>query len=77
MAKRMVSNFTRNTYPSFQTLDDDSQAKPCVMGVSWVNPSTLRTIKRHGSLRTGPKGETFEGVAPADRAANADSGTKS
>lgn len=67
MAKRMVSNFSRQGYPSHQSLDDDGQAKPCVLGVPWVNPDTLRTIKRHGGTRTGPKGEPFEGVAPADR----------
>lgn len=67
MAKRMVSNFSRAGYPSYQIVDDDDQAKPCVFGVPWVNPDTLRTLKRHGGVRTGPKGEPFEGVAPADR----------
>lgn len=67
MAKRMVSSFSRQGYPSHQTIDDDGQAKPCVFGVPWVNPDTLRTIKRHAGKRTGPKGEPFEGVAPADR----------
>ena len=71
MAKRMVSSFSRQSYPSYEKLDDDGQAKPIVFGVPWVNPDTLRTIQRHdrrsGNLRTGPKGEPFEGIAPADR----------
>ncbi len=67
MAKRMVSNFSRTGYPSYEQIDDDGQAKPCVQGVSWVNPNTLRTVARHGGVRTGPKGEPFAGVAPADR----------
>jgi len=67
MAKRMVSNFSRAGYPSYEKLDDDGQAKPCVFGVPWVNPDTLKTLQRHGSTRTGPKGEAFEGVAPAER----------
>jgi hypothetical protein len=77
MAKRMVSNFSRHGYPSYQTLDDDAQAKPCVLGVPWVNPSTLRTIQRHGATRTGPKGESYEGIAPAERNVDADRGKRS
>lgn len=77
MANRMVSNFARHGYLSYQTVDDDAQAKPCVFGVAWVNPSTLRTIKRHGGGRTGPKGEAFDGVAPADRLVDAASGKRS
>lgn len=67
MAKRMVSSFSRQGFPSHQQIDDDGQAKPCVLGVPWVNPDTLRTLKRHGGVRTGPRGEPFEGTAPADR----------
>ena len=63
----MVSNFSRPGYPSYEKLDDDGQAKPCVFGVAWVNPDTLKTLHRHGGTRTGPKGEDFAGVAPADR----------
>ncbi len=67
MAKRFVTNFARTGYPNFQTIEEEGQAKPCVFGVPWVNPDTLRTISRHGGKRTGPKGEAFSGVAPADR----------
>jgi hypothetical protein len=67
MAKRLVSNFSRSGYPSYQSVDEEGQAKPCVLGRPWVNPDTLKTLARHGGKRTGPKGEAFSGVAPADR----------
>jgi hypothetical protein len=57
MAKRIVTHFSRTGYPSYQRLDDDDQAKPCVYGVPWVNPDTLATIAKRGGKRTGPKGE--------------------
>lgn len=62
MPKRMVTSFSRAGFPSYERLDDDGQAKPCVYGVPWVNPTTLATIQRHGGRRTGPKGEPL----PAD-----------
>jgi hypothetical protein len=61
MGKRIVSNFHRAGYPSSESIDEDGQAKPCVYGVPWVNPDTLATLKKHGSRRTGPKGEPIEG----------------
>lgn len=60
MAKRMVSNFSRAGYPSYEKVDEDGQAKPCVYGVPWVNPDTLATISKHGGQRTGPKGEPLK-----------------
>jgi hypothetical protein len=57
MAKRMVSNFARAGFPSYEAIDEDGQAKPCVYGVQWVNPDTLETLRKHGTRRTGPKGE--------------------
>ena len=60
MAKRMVSHFSRAGYPSYEKVDEDGQAKPCVYGVPWVNPDTLATISKHGGQRTGPKGEPSE-----------------
>jgi hypothetical protein len=32
-----------------------------------VNPDTLATLKKHGSRRTGPKGEPIEGDALVKR----------
>lgn len=45
--------------------DDDGQAKPCSLGVRWVNPDTLETIVLRGGSRTGPKGEVLAEVAPS------------
>lgn len=60
MAKRTVSNFSRAGFPSYEKVDEDGQAKPCVYGVPWVNPDTLATIAKHGGQRTGPKGEPWK-----------------
>ena len=65
MGKRMVSNFSRPAYPSYETIDEDGQAKPCVYGVRWVNPDTLETSGKHGGKRSGPKGEPIEGSTMA------------
>lgn len=45
--------------------DDEGQAKPCALGVRWVNPDTLETIYLRGGRRTGPKGEVLQEVAPS------------
>ena len=57
MAKRMVTSFARVGDEGYVRIDDDEQAKPCVLGVPWVNPDTLATSRKHGGRRTGPKGE--------------------
>ena len=68
MAKRMVTNFSRAGFPSYEEIDEDGQAKPCVLGQPWVNPDTLATLRKHGTHRTGPKGEPIEGDALVHRA---------
>jgi hypothetical protein len=68
MGKRMVTNFSRAGFPSYEEIDEDGQAKPCVFGHPWVNPDTLATSRKHGSKRSGPKGEPIEGKAPVERA---------
>jgi len=60
MGKRMVTNFARAGFPSYEQVDEEGQAKPAVSGVRWVNPDTLATIRKHGGVRTGPKGEALE-----------------
>ena len=57
MAKRMVTNFARAGFPSYESIDEDGQAKPCVFGHPWVNPDTLETSRQHGGGRSDPKGE--------------------
>lgn len=57
MSKRMVSNFSRGGFPSYEEIDEEGQAKPCVYGIAWVNPDTLKTSRKRGGKPTGPKGE--------------------
>jgi hypothetical protein len=45
-------------------VDEDGQAKPCVLGVRWVNPDTFETIRVVGGKRTGPKGELLKEIPP-------------
>jgi hypothetical protein len=61
MAKRMVTNFARAGFPSYERIDEEGQAKPAIYGVPWVNPDTLATIRKRGVQRTGPKGEPWNG----------------
>jgi hypothetical protein len=56
----MVTNFQIEGFPSYEEIDESGQAKPCVYGVNWVNPDTIRTLVRHGGKPTGPKGEAIE-----------------
>lgn len=67
MAKRMVTNFTRAGFPSYEQIDEEGQAKPCVYGVPWVNPDTIATIRRHGARRTDPKGKPISEPSPDPR----------
>lgn len=57
MAKRKVTNFARAGFPSYEEIDEEGQARNAVYGVSWVNPDTLKTLRRRGGRPTGPKGE--------------------
>ena len=67
MGKRMVTSFSRAAFPTYEEIDEDGQAKPCVFGQPWVNPDTLATSHKHGAGRTGPKGEPIEGDAVVHR----------
>jgi hypothetical protein len=67
MGKRMVTSFTRAGFPSYERIDEDGQAKPCVYGVPWVNPDTIETTRKRRIKRTGPKGEPIEGDALVKR----------
>ncbi|HVN86999.1 MAG TPA: hypothetical protein VMW17_19385 [Candidatus Binatia bacterium] len=67
MAKRMVTNFARAGFPSYEQIDEEGQAKPCVYGVPWVNPDTIATIRRHGGTRTDAKGHPLPEPSPEPR----------
>jgi hypothetical protein len=67
MAKRMVTNFSRAGFPSYEQIDEEGQAKPCVYGVPWVNPDTIATIRRHGAQRSDAKGNPIPQATPEPR----------
>jgi len=54
VAKRLRVNFHKPT--GAQQIDEGGQAKPCAMGVGWVNPDTLATLEKVGIERTDAKG---------------------
>ena len=60
MARRKVTNFQRAGFPSYEEIDEEGQAKPCVYGQPWVNEDTLKTLVKHGGRRSGPAGEPLE-----------------
>ena len=39
-----------------------------MFGHPWVNPDTLATLRKHGTRRTGPKGESLDGDAALAKA---------
>ncbi len=63
MALRKVTFFDHSG-PALEPVDEEGQAKPCVMGVRWVNPDTFETIRVRGGKRTGPHGEELEVIKP-------------
>lgn len=50
MAKRLRVNFNREVGAS--KIEENGQAKPCAMGVGWVNPDTLQTLRKRPIERT-------------------------
>ncbi len=63
MPIRKVTLFDRDGIAA-EPYEEDGQAKPCVLGVRWVNPGTFETICARGGKRTGPKSEVLEEIAP-------------
>jgi len=63
MALSKVTVFDR-TGVAQVAVDEEGQAKPCVLGVRWVNPVTFETIRVRGGKRTGPAGEVLQELSP-------------
>lgn len=63
MALRKVTLFDKPG-SAVQPVDEEGQAKPCVLGVRWVNPDTFETIRVRGGVRTGPKNEVLKKIDP-------------
>jgi len=57
MGKRMMIDFAKAGFPQYQEVEEEGMAKPCAMGLPWVNPDMLKTLDRRKIRRTGPKGE--------------------
>jgi hypothetical protein len=64
MGLRKVTVFD-HVGPALEPVDEEGQAKPAVLGVRWLNPDTLETIRLRGGDRTGPKGEVIQEIAPS------------
>ncbi len=60
MGKRMMVNFGRAGFPHYEEVEEEGMAKPCAMGLPWVNSDTVRTLELRRVRRTGPKGEALE-----------------
>lgn len=58
MAKRLRVNF--HTARGATLVAEDGQAKPCAMGVGWVNPHTMQTLAKLSIARTDAKGRPIE-----------------
>ena len=60
MGKRMMVDFSKAGFPQYDEIEEEGMAKPCAMGLPWVNVDTLRTLERRHIHKTGPKGEPME-----------------
>ncbi len=60
MGKRQMINFTKAGFPQYEEVEEEGMAKPCAMGIPWVNVDTLSTLARRHVRRTGPKGEPLK-----------------
>jgi hypothetical protein len=60
MGKRMMVDFSKAGFPQYDEVEEEGMAKPCAMGLPWVNVDTLKTLERRHIHRTGPKGELLE-----------------
>ena len=59
MGKRKMINFAKPGSNQYEDVEEEGMAKPCAMGVPWVNVDTLSTLEQRKIGRTGPKGETL------------------
>lgn len=62
MAKRLRVNFHKPVGAT--RVDEDGMAKPCAMGVGWVNRDTLETLGKLDIQRTDAKGQPLAGTPP-------------
>ena len=67
MAKRMQTRFDRGNFPTYERVDEDGLPQPCVLGQPWVNPITMKTIRKRGGQRTDQWGRPI--AKPEERKA--------
>jgi hypothetical protein len=60
MGKRQMINFAKPGFPQYEEVEEEGMAKPCAMGIPWVNVDTLSTLARRHIRPTGPKGEPLQ-----------------
>lgn len=60
MGKRLMINFAKAGFPHYEEVEEEGMAKPCAMGLPWVNPDTLQTLEQRDIQPTGPKGESLD-----------------
>jgi hypothetical protein len=60
MGKRKMVDFSKAGFPQYDEVEEEGMAKPCAMGIPWVNVDTLKTLDRRRIRRTGPKGELWD-----------------
>ena len=66
MAKRMQTRFDRGKFPTFERVDEDGLPQPCVLGQPWVNPITMKTIRKRGGQRTDQWGRPLAKPEPGE-----------
>jgi hypothetical protein len=52
----MLLHFDRGAFPAYECADEGGMPQPCVLGIPWVNPDTLRTLAQLRIPRTDPWG---------------------
>lgn len=67
MAKRMMTRFDRGAFPTYETVEEDGYPQPTVMGHPWVNPDTVKTIRKRGGRRTDPYGRPVDATVKSGR----------
>jgi hypothetical protein len=67
MAKRMMTRFDRGVFPTYETVEEDGYPQPTVMGHPWVNPDTVKTIRKRGGRRTDPYGRPVDATVKSGR----------
>ena len=74
MGKRMMVDFGKVGFPQYEEVEEEGMAKPCAMGLPWVNQDTVKTLELRQISRTGPKGEALETLESRDEKASASNG---